>query len=134
MKLKIGDHYKKDFIISDNMITGFSSVTGDRNPVHLDEEFAKKTIFKKRIAPGLLVGSLISTVLGNYFPGVGTIYLTQTMKFLNPVFIDDSISVHIEVIEIKRNNWITLKTECFNQDKKMVLFGEAVVNPPSEID
>jgi 3-hydroxybutyryl-CoA dehydratase len=129
--LKIGDKFIKDFIISDKMITGFSIVTGDHNPVHLDDEFAKNSIFKKRIAHGMLVGSLISSVIGNYFPGIGTIYLSQTMKFLNPVFINDSISVHIEVIEIMRNNWIKLKTNCYNQDNIWVINGHAVVIPPN---
>ena len=133
MIFKIGDHFTKDFIISDILITEFSSVTGDFNPIHLDEEFAKNTIFKKRIAPGMLVGSLISTILGNDFPGNGTLYLAQSMKFLAPVFINDTVSVHIEVIEIKKNKWITLKTDCYNQDKKKVLIGEAIVNPPDKI-
>lgn len=130
MILKIGDKFIKDFIISDKMVNGFSLVTGDQNPVHLDDEFAKNSIFKKRIAHGMLIGSLISSVIGNYFPGIGTIYLSQTMKFLNPVFINDSISVHIEVIEIMRNNWIKLKTNCYNQDNKLVINGDAIVNPP----
>jgi len=130
MILKIGDKFIKDFIISDKMVNGFSLVTGDQNPVHLDDEFAKNSIFKKRIAHGMLIGSLISSVIGNYFPGIGTIYLSQTMKFLIPVFINDSISVHIEVIEIMKNNWIKLKTNCYNQDNKLVINGDAVVNPP----
>lgn len=130
MILKIGDKFIKDFIISDKMVNGFSLVTGDQNPVHLDDEFAKNSIFKKRIAHGMLIGSLISSVIGNYFPGIGTIYLSQSMKFLYPVFINDSISVHIEVIEIMRNNWIKLKTNCYNQDNKLVINGDAVVNPP----
>ncbi len=133
MKFKVGDQYKKDFKITDSMIKGFSSVTGDINPVHLDEEFARSTIFKKRIAPGMLVGSLIAAVLGNDFPGIGTIYLSQTFKFIYPVFIEDIISVHLEVLEIKRNNWISLKTECINQYMKVVLKGEAIVNPPEII-
>jgi len=130
MEFEIGDRIKKNFIITDNMINGFSVVSGDRNPVHLDDEFARRTIYKKRIAPGMLIGSLISTVLGNDFPGLGTIYLSQTMKFLKPVFIDDKISVHIEVVEIKRNGWLKLKTTCLNQENILVLHGEAIVNPP----
>lgn len=131
MTSKIGDQFRKDFIITESQINDFCSVIEDHNPVHLDDEFARLTIFKKRIAPGMLVASLISAVLGNNFPGIGTIYLSQTMKFHAPAFINDCISVHIEVIEIKRNNWLTLKTECFNQHLEMILSGEAVVLPPN---
>lgn len=132
MNLLIGEKFVKVFIITDDMLKGFSTITGDLNPIHLDEDFAQNTIYKRRIAPGMLIGSLISTVLGNDFPGIGTIYLTQTLKFLFPVFIGDNISVHVEVIEIKKNNWISLKTDCFNQDKKLVLVGEAVIQPPDQ--
>ena len=86
MEYKIGDLYSKKFQISEDMINGFAKYTGDKNPVHLNEEFASKTIFKTRIAHGFLVGSLISSVLGNDFPGNGTIYLSQSMKFMKPVY------------------------------------------------
>lgn len=134
MSFNIKDQYKKEIVITESMITGFAKVTGDHNPVHLDVEFAKKTIFKKRIAHGMLIGSLISAILGNEFPGLGTIYFSQTMKFINPVFINDKISFHFEVIEIQRNNWIKIKTECYNQENKIILKGEAIVNPPDNSD
>jgi|AGTN01.3.fsa_nt_gi Acyl dehydratase len=127
MKYKIGDKFDKCFNITENLVKDFCSVTGDLNPIHLDEQFAKKTSFKNRIAPGLLLGSLIASVIGNDFPGSGTIYLSQTFKFISPAYLDEIISIQIEIIEIKRNNWIVLKTQCINQDKKIVLFGEAIV-------
>lgn len=132
MNLTIGECFKREFQITDSMVKEFSRITGDINPVHLDEEYAKTTVFTKRIAPGMLAGGLISSVLGNDFPGNGTIYLSQTMKFTNPVFIEDRITVRIEVMEIKLNNWIRLKTECINQYNQMVVKGEAIIVPPGD--
>jgi 3-hydroxybutyryl-CoA dehydratase len=130
MEIKTGDLYSKSFYISEEMINGFATYTGDKNPVHLDEEFAKNSIFKARIAHGFLIGSLISSVLGNDYPGNGTIYLSQSMKFLKPVFIGDTISVNITLLEITEKLWLQLRTECFNQYEKLVLTGEATVIPP----
>jgi len=130
MNLTIGECFKREFHITDSMVKEFSRITGDNNPVHLDEEYAKTTVFAKRIAPGMLAGGLISSVLGNDFPGNGTIYLSQTMKFTNPIFIEDRVTVRIEVMEIKLNNWIRLKTECINQYNQMVIKGEAIIIPP----
>jgi 3-hydroxybutyryl-CoA dehydratase len=129
MKYKIGDNYSKSFKVTEKMINEFALITGDINPVHLDENFAQRTIFKKRISHGFLIGSFISAVLGNYFPGNGTIYLSQTMKFLKPVFINDLIKVYLEVIEITDRDWLVIKTECFNETDKLVLTGEAKVIP-----
>ena len=132
MEIKIGDKYIKSFTISDRMIHKFALSVGDSNPVHLDEDFAKTTVFKKRIAHGFLVGGLISTVLGNYFPGNGTIYMSQYMRFRQPVFIDDRIRVTLEAVEITTTNWLKLKTTCINQHDKLVIDGEAIVIPPED--
>jgi 3-hydroxybutyryl-CoA dehydratase len=131
MDIKIGDQYLKWFTISEEMIKGFASSIGDTNPVHMDDSYAKKTVFKKRIAHGFLIGSLISTVLGNDFPGNGTIYMSQYIKFRNPVYIDDQVKVIIEAIEITKNNWLKLKTTCMNQHDNLIIDGEAIVIPPA---
>ena len=98
--LKIGQvaNYKKK--ISEKEINIFADITGDNNPVHLDEKFARFSIFKKRIAHGFLTGSLISTVIATKLPGPGSIYLSQNLKFLAPVFIDDLVRVKVTVEEI----------------------------------
>jgi 3-hydroxybutyryl-CoA dehydratase len=134
MKIRVGDKYSKLFVISEIMINGFATCTGDKNPVHLDEAYASKTVFKKRIAHGFLVGSLISSVLGNDYPGNGTIYLSQNMRFLKPVFIGDKIEVNIEVNDISEKNWVNLKTLCINQDLKIVIDGDATIIPPSNCE
>tara|TARA_B100000035_G_scaffold97497_1_gene82723 strand:- start:307 stop:735 length:429 start_codon:yes stop_codon:yes gene_type:complete len=108
-------------------IKRFAEVSGDFNPVHLDEEFAKKTIFKKRIAHGFLTASFISTVIATELPGPGSIYLKQSLKFLAPVYIDEKILVKVRIIEINiEKSKVKLVTECF-KNKTLVLTGEAEI-------
>lgn len=112
-------------------------MTGDLNPLHLDEMLAKKSIFKGRVAHGLLIASLISTVLGTKLPGPGTIYLSQNIKFNKPVRIGDVITATVEIKEIinrkeSKPPIIKLKTFCTNQKNEIVLEGEAVVMKPTD--
>ena len=108
-------------------IKRFAEVSGDFNPVHLDEEFAKKTIFKGRIAHGFLTASFISTIIATELPGPGSIYLKQSLKFLAPVYIDEKILVKVRIIEINiEKNKVKLNTECF-KNKTLVLTGEAEI-------
>ncbi len=113
--------------ITEKDILRFSELTGDNNPVHLDDDFAKLTIFKKKIAHGFLSGSLISTVIATKLPGPGSIYLSQTLKFLAPVFVDDTITAKVIIEEINmEKRKIKLLTECFVADKK-ILTGNAEI-------
>lgn len=132
-ELKIGDKFSKSTLVTEEMINGFAKYTRDNNPVHLDEQFASKTIFKKRIAHGFLVGSFISAVLGNDFPGNGTIYLSQSMKFRAPVFINDEVTVEMEVVDFPKPERVLLKTNCLNQNGEVVIEGEAFIIPPKEV-
>ena len=131
--LRLGDEFFKSILITPEMIDGFAKYSGDHNPVHLDEEFASTTIFKKRIAHGFLVGSFISAVLGNELPGNGTIYLSQTMTFYAPVYISDRITVRVEITEFTSSKRVKLKTVCLNQDNVVVLDGEALIIPPPQV-
>ncbi|MBK9141208.1 MAG: MaoC family dehydratase [Candidatus Melainabacteria bacterium] len=109
-------------------IVAFANVTGDSNPVHLDEEHARQTPFKRRIAHGMLTGSYISTVLGTILPGPGTIYLEQNLKFRAPVFIGDTITARVTVESYDEAKGIAaLKTDCVNQDGKVVIEGSAKI-------
>ena len=132
MKRQIEDDYSKIFVVSKEMIDKFALATGDTNPIHLDEKYAQNTIFKKPIAHGFLVGSFISSVIGNDFPGNGTIYLSQSLKFLKPVFIGDKIVINVKIISKTNKNWLVLKTVCINSDNEIVLEGEALVIPPKD--
>jgi len=131
MKWKVGDEVKQTIVIDNEMITAFAHLTGDRNPIHLDEEFAKKSRFGRRIAHGMLVASQISKLLGTECPGHGTIYLSQTLKFSAPVYINDEITTNAQVLEIKVGKSgkpiLTLNTSCTNQKGVIVLDGVAVV-------
>jgi 3-hydroxybutyryl-CoA dehydratase len=126
--IQIGDTAVFSKTISEFDIYQFAGLTGDFNPMHIDHEFAKQTIFKERIAHGLLTGSFISTVLGMKLPGPNSIYLSQNFKFTAPVKIGDTIKVIVEVVE-KRDDKkiIQLKTQVWNQRQEMVLDGEAAV-------
>jgi 3-hydroxybutyryl-CoA dehydratase len=96
-QLAVGQSYEKSFAITAELIEQFAEVTGDHNPIHLNEDYAAKSIFKQRVAQGMLQAGLLSGILGCHFPGVGTIYLSQTLKFIKPVFIKDQITLRLEV-------------------------------------
>ena len=131
--LRIGDEafFVKKFL--SKIIEDFAVITEDNNPVHLDDDYAKKTFYKKRIAHGFLVGSLISTTITQKLPGNGTIYISQSLIFKGPVFIDDEITARVRIVDFPNGNRILLKTTCENQDGKIVLDGEALVVPPRSI-
>src|SRR5947209_13379807 len=113
----------------------FALVSGDHNPIHLDAEYAEKSLFGKRIAHGFLIGSLISAVLGNDMPGPGSIYLGQTLKFLAPIHIGDTVTVTVKVVAIREDKRIiTLHTDCTNQHGTLVLSGEATVKYAKELE
>ena len=114
--------------ITEDDIERFAEVSGDHNPVHLDAEYAARTPFGGRIAHGILSAAFISAVLGNDLPGPGTIYLGQTLKFLAPVRIGDTITASVEGITVREEKRIvTLRTDCTNQNGAVVLTGEAVM-------
>jgi len=127
-EIQIGDHAAFSKTISEFDIYQFAGITGDFNPMHIDEEFADKTIFQDRIAHGLLTGSFISTVLGMKLPGPNSIYLSQSFRFTAPVKVGDTITATVEVIEKQDDKkFIKLKTQVWNQRQEMVVDGEAWV-------
>lgn len=123
-----GEKASRTQTITDEMVRTFATLTGDSNPVHLDDEYAATTRFGKRIAHGMLAASLISAALANDLPGPGTVYLSQTLQFKAPVYLGDTITAVIEVKSAREDKPIaTLITTCINQDNVTVLEGEAVV-------
>ncbi|MEW5908713.1 MAG: MaoC family dehydratase [Thermodesulfobacteriota bacterium] len=131
-ELRSDQTYSTSVSVTDEMIRNFARATGDNNPIHLDDEAAKKSIFKRRVAHGMLSAGILSGVIGMQFPGEGTIYLSQTMKFLAPVFIGDTLKVALKVMEIiKEKKRIRLETVITNQDQKIIFTGEAMVMPPA---
>jgi 3-hydroxybutyryl-CoA dehydratase len=124
--------FEKWVTVTDEMVKGFAQATDDKNPLHLDEAYAKDTLFKTRIAHGMLQAGILSGILGMEFPGIGTIYLSQSLKFTRPVFIGDTITFHLKVLEvITEKNQLRLETVCTNQKGETILTGEALVMPPA---
>ncbi len=120
--------YSKEVKSSD--VVGFAEITGDRNPIHLSEHFAAKTPFKNRIAHGLYTAGLISAVIGTRLPGSGAIYISQTLKFLAPVRIGDTVDAMVEVVELVDER-LRAKLHCqCKVGETVVLEGEAVVKVP----
>ena len=126
--LQPGDKASRITPITDEMIRLFADLTGDTNPVHLDDSYAAGTRFGRRIAHGMIAAGLISAALANDLPGPGTIYLSQTLQFKAPVYPGDTITTSVEVKAIRPDKPIvTLITVCRNQNDKVALEGEAVV-------
>ena len=117
--------------ITDADLVLFVGVSGDTNPVHLDEDYASGTMFKGRVAHGALTASFISTVLGTKLPGPGSIYVAQTLKFKAPVHVGDTVTAKCEVTSlVPERNFAIFKTQCFVRDT-LVIDGEATLKLPS---
>ncbi|MBL8118809.1 MAG: MaoC family dehydratase [Anaerolineae bacterium] len=131
MSLEIGVSASRTRTITEDDILNFARASGDTNPIHVDAEYAAGTRFGKRLAHGMLTGSLVSAILGNDLPGHGTVYLGQDFKFKSPVFIGDTITASVELVKFREDKRIaTFRTTCTNQDGVLVLEGEAVVIAP----
>lgn len=128
--LKVGQQAMFGRTVTDADIVAFAGVSGDTNPIHLHDGFARTTRFGQRIAHGMLSGSYISTVIGTKLPGPGAVYISQTMNFMAPVIAGDTITAvaTITAIDDKRRR-VTLKTQCLKGDT-VVIDGEAVVLVP----
>lgn len=130
-QLEVGQSASVEKRITQAEVLTFAKISGDVNPVHIDEEHAKGTVFGARIAHGALVSGLTSTVLGMRLPGQGTIYLGQENRFVAPVYFDDVVTARCEIIEIiKDKNIVKFATTTTNQDGKVVITGVATVMPP----
>lgn len=115
-------------IIDEDAVKKFSELTGDVNPIHMNEDYAKTTRYKRRIAHGVISAGIISALIGNKMPGVGAIYVSQELKFKAPVFIGDTLTANGEVVERwEDKNRIKIKTDVINQDGKVVTEGYAIV-------
>ena len=126
--LKIGMFECLEKTIAELDVLDFSRISLDKNPLHLDDEYAKKTIFKGKIVHGLIGAGLISAVIGTKLPGTGTIYLSQNLRFCAPVRIGDKITARVEITNINQEKRsVELKTICINQEGIIVIDGEAKV-------
>lgn len=132
-KLKVGDTANLVHVVAERDLTDFARATGDVNPIHFDQQYAESTFFKGRIAHGMLSAGFISAVIAGKLPGLGTVYVSQNLRFLAPVKIGDAVTAEVEVLELDlERNRVRLRTTCKTQDGTVVLDGEAVVMPPKK--
>ena len=126
--LHIGQKIEFTEVISEPMVEKFAKLSGDYNPHHMDESYAKKTRFKKRVCHGMLLASLFSRLTGMYLPGKGSLYFSQSLNFISPAFIDDKVTVEVEIVKISRSTGIiTLKTIITKENNIELVTGEAKV-------
>jgi len=130
-EIRQGDFAEFAKTVTESDIYLYAGVTGDLNPAHINQTYAQGTFFKGRIAHGMLLGGLISAVIGMKLPGPGTIYVRQELDFLAPAHIGDTVTARAEATEIiaeKNRTW--LKTTCTNQSGDLLVDGRALVSPP----
>ena len=128
--ISIGDSACFTKTITEADVVGFADASGDRNPLHLDEDYASRTRFGRRVAHGVLSAGMISAVLGNNLPGLGTIFVELSVRFVRPVFLGDTVTARAEVSEIAGPKRVRLLVSCANQRGEEVTVGHAVVVPP----
>lgn len=127
MKISLDQTYEVLFSFSQEDVEAFAKVSGDHNPLHLDEEFAAHTTFKRPIMHGMLAASVFSRVLGMEFPGKGSIYLGQSLEFLRPMYVDTEYKATFKVLEInEKKHTAKIETHVYTTDRnKITLRGEA---------
>ena len=127
-QFRVGERAEMSRVVTVEEIETFARITGDKNPVHLDDAFARRTRFAGRIAHGMLAGGLISAVLGTRLPGPGCIYLAQNLRFVRPIRPGDTITASVEVTEwLPEKRRLRIDTRCANQHGEDVVLGDASV-------
>lgn len=130
-EISVGEKASLTRTVGDVHLALFAAATGDVNPLHFDAEYAHGTLFQGRIAHGILSAGLISAVIGNRLPGVGTVYIAQDLRFRAPVRPGDRVTAEVEVLSVdEERNRARLRTTCRTQEGTVVLEGEALVMPP----
>ena len=130
--LEINDSGTFTKTITQRDIFAFADASGDYNPLHIDEDYARQSVFGRRVAHGILTAGIISTVLGSEIPGVGTIFVELHIKFLKPVFIGDTVTATATVMEFPAPQRVRMFVACINQKGEDVAIGNAVIIPPKE--
>jgi|TARA_B110000263_G_C15270978_1_gene493463 3-hydroxybutyryl-CoA dehydratase len=128
MKLKVGDFYKEEFIITQEMVNKFAELSGDHNPIHTDKKFAKQTRFKKPIVHGLFSVTSFGKVMGSKFPGPASIHVGQNLSFKKPLYPDKKYCVRVELIKIiKDKHFGVFKTQIFDLKNEIIVDGTGTV-------
>lgn len=119
MNFKIGDFKQSSTLVTEDMVNIFANISGDNNPIHLDLEYASNTIFKEKIAHGILISGFISALIANEIPGNGSIYLKQNLEFKAPVKLNDIVTTKITILNIEGNKYF-LQTDCFVKEIQVI--------------
>lgn len=130
MKYFVGQNITINRKVKKEDVEKFAELSGDYNPIHLDENYAKETRFGKCIAHGMLSGAYISSILGTEFPGKGTVYISQNLKFVRPIYIGADIKIKLEIKDIVRDKKAVIKTEIIDCEDNLLVSGEAEVLLP----
>ena len=130
--LQVGDTGSFTKTITEHDVFAFADASGDMNPLHIDEEYAKKTAFGQRVAHGILTAGIISTALGGEIPGLGTIFVELHIRFMKPVYFGDTVTAKATVMEIINPKRLRMLVACVNQNGEDVAIGNAIVVPPKE--
>ena len=125
--LNVGSSFSRSVIAEEQTIQDIARLSGDMNPIHMDEKYASKTVFGRRIAHALFCQNIISMIIGNHLPGCGAILLSQNFRYRKPVYIGDTVKTTVTVKEILAGNKYVLDTVCRNQENEIVLDGESVI-------
>jgi acyl dehydratase len=130
--LRVGDTFELTYTFAAEAVTQYAVLTGDMNPVHLDADYARETPFERPIVHGLFVAGLFSRILGCDMPGPGTLYMTQALEFLAPVYVGDSIRARVEILELRERGRTRVSTAAYRAvDGTQVISGEAIVKIPA---
>jgi acyl dehydratase len=126
--INVGMNHEFEITVTEKLVLDFSVISGDFNPLHINENYATKTKFKKRICHGMLLASFLSRLVGMYLPGKNALYFSQVLNFVSPCFINDVIRVKGEIIDKNyATKIITVKTSIVNEKNELILDGEAKV-------
>lgn len=132
-ELKIGDSSSISKIFSESDVMNFAELTTDKNPAHVDKGYASNSMFKQQIVHGMFVASLFSAIFGVQMPGLGSIYIKQSVKFTKPVYFGDEITAKVTVKELKYDrNRVVFDCIAYNQNEETVIVGEAEIMPPKK--
>ena len=130
-RLVVGSTFEQVHSFDQSDVIKFAEASGDYNPIHLDDEYAAQSLFKRRIIHGFLGASIFSNVFGTLFPGEGTIYLKQDMSFFRPQFVNVQYTAKFEVVEVfVEKNRALVKTEVHDEDGQLIISGEALIKHP----
>ncbi len=131
--INIGDTASYTRTITEADVYQYAGIIGDYNPIRVNEEFAKNTVYKKRLAHGLLYASFISKIVGTDFPGPGTIHVSQEMNWTKHAYIGDTVTTRLEVTKIDgKTNKVWIDVVCKNQNDEIILTGEGIIMPPTK--